>query len=272
MKKVLVISDLQTGSMFSNWPEDFPIKDGGTWRLNYKQMLIRNAWNQFCDKMSEIKPDILVINGDVIEGHQEKNLGITTVTTNLREQASAAAVILSPLVQIVKEVYFVKGTSYHDRETSGPVDAIAKELGAVPFRKGQYTDWVLNLEIDKVIINFVHRISIASGLYRATPPDREGIWSALAGISKVPAADCVVRSHVHFYCHVEHSSKHIIITPGWQYQTDYQIIKSYYRMQPEIGGVLLHVYPENKGKEDDPIYVQKIIIKLPREKTIISQA
>lgn len=272
MKKVLVVSDLQTGSMYANWPEDLPIKDGGYWKRNGKQELIYEAWQELIGHMKIVKPDILVVNGDVIEGHQERNKGIVTVTTNLREQAQAAYDILSPLRQTVKELFVIKGTDYHDRDAAGPVDAIAKELDATPYRKGQYTDWVLNLDIGGVLLNFAHEISVPTGFYRATPLDREGVWSALAGKSKAPDADCIIRSHIHTFCHLEHSTKHIVVTPSWQYQTEYQIRKSYYRMFPEIGAVLIHVYPEKKKEREDPIYVQKIIAKMPREKSIVSKA
>jgi hypothetical protein len=270
MKKILVVSDLQTGSRYSQWPDHLPIKDGGFWHSSPKQQIVKVAWDAFLLKVKEIKPDILVLNGDMIEGAQEKAKGIPVITTDLGEQVEAAIEILKPLRKMVKECFCIKGTSYHDNDQAGPLERIAKELDCTPFRAHQYTDWVLNLDVDGVILNFAHHISVSTGLYRATAPDREGIWSALAGRSKVPDADAVIRSHVHLFCHVEHSHKHIIITPGWQLQTEYQIKKSYYRMFPELGAVLIQVYPDLKKRGLDPIEIKKIICKLPREKTLKS--
>jgi len=268
MKKILVVSDLQVGSRYSNWPEKMPIKDGGYWRLNPGQQMLADAWDKFLKLAIQIKPNILVLNGDMIEGAQEKAKGVPVITSDLGEQAEAAIMLLQPLCKSIKEIYCIKGTSYHDSDQAGPLERIAKELGCIPFRPYQYTAWVLNLDVNGVILNFAHTISVSTGLYRATAPDREGIWSALAGRSKVPDADAVIRSHVHLFCHVEHSSKHMVITPGWQLQTEYLIKKSYYRMYPEIGSVLINVYPDAKIKGEDPIEIKKIIIKLPREKAV----
>lgn len=270
MIKLLVISDLQCGSVYSNWPENYPIKDGAYWKLNDKQKVIKEAWENFTGWARTEKPDILVINGDIIEGHQEKSKGVPTVTTDLGEQIGAALEILQPLIKGIPELYIIRGTAYHDRSNAGPPETIGRELGAVQIRRKQYSDWVINIDVDGVIANFAHTISVATGLYRATPLDREGIWAALSGRHKVPDADVIVRSHVHIYCHVEHSSRHLLITPGWQYQTEYQINKSYYRMQPEIGAVMLRIYPERKKEGEDAIEVQKILVKLPREKATIS--
>jgi len=41
-------------------------------------------------------------------------------------------------------------------------------------------------------------------------------------------------------------------------------------MQPEIGAVMLRIYPERKKEGEDAIEVQKILVKLPREKATIS--
>lgn len=271
MKKVLVVSDLQIGSKYSVWPEEMPIKDGGYWRMSPKQRMLADAWDKFLKLAAQIKPDILILNGDMIEGAQEKAKGIPVITSDLGEQAEAALIILEPLRKTAEECWMIRGTSYHDSDHAGPLEKIAKDLGCVPFRPRQYSDWVLNLDIDGVILNFAHHISVSTGLYRATAPDREGIWSALAGRSKVPDADAVIRSHVHLFCHVEHSSKHMVITPGWQLQSEYLIKKSYYRMYPEIGSVLINVYPDAKRKGEDPIEIKKIICKIPRETAVKSK-
>ena len=271
MKKVLVVSDLQTGSKYSNWPTELPIKDGGHWRLNPKQRIVKAAWDSFVRLANEkIRPDVIVLNGDMIEGCQYKSQAAPVVTPEASEQCEAAKILLGPLLDSCKEAYLVRGTEYHDGLNGQDIERLGKDLDCIPYRKNQYSDWVLNLDIEGVVINFAHHISVSTGIYRATAPDREGIWGALSGKAKTPDADCIVRSHVHTFVHVEHSKKHIIITPGWQLQTEYQIKKSYYRMFPEIGSVLLHLYPELKEKGEDPIEVKKIICKIPREACVIS--
>lgn len=270
MKKILVVSDLHTGSKYSNWPEDLPIKDGGFWELNPQQRYLSEAWNLFVKKAGQLQPDILVMNGDMIDGCQYRSDAMPSITSDFSEQTEAAEILLQPLRNLCKEAYLIRGTEYHDSKNGQAIEALGRHLQVVPFRPRQYSDWVLNLEVEGVVLNFCHHISVMTGFYRATAPDREGIWSALAGKSKVPNADCVVRSHVHIFVHVEHSSKHIVITPCWQMRTDYMIKKSYYRMLPEIGAVLIHVDGIKKAQREDPIDIQKILFPSPPELLIKS--
>jgi hypothetical protein len=270
MKKVLVVSDLHAGSIYANWPEDLPIKGGGYWTLSGQQKHLSMAWEALIDKVEELKPDILVINGDSIDGCNRKSDGIPTVTTDFADQVKAAERLLRPIRDVVGEAYLIRGTEYHDTKNGQAIEMLGAALQVVPFREEQYSDWVLNLEVDGVILNFCHHISVMQGFYRATAPDREGIWSALAGKHKVPDADCVVRSHVHIFVHVEHSEKHIVITPCWEMRTDYMIKKSYYRMLPEIGAILIYVDGDKKRAGEDPIDIQKILFLSPPELLLTS--
>jgi hypothetical protein len=122
----------------------------------------------------------------------------------------------------------------------------------------------LDLEVDGIILNFLHAISVSQGLYRATALDREGVWSAIAGKEgKAPKADVVVRSHVHYFDHLEYPTKHILVTPCWQLQTRYMRKHSAYRMIPDIGAVILELDPDAKRAREDPITVRKILYPLP---------
>jgi hypothetical protein len=271
MKKVLVVSDLHVGSIYANWPEDLPIKGGGYWTLSGQQKHLSMAWEAFTEKVEELKPDILVMNGDMIDGANYRSDGIPAVTTDFADQVKAAERLIRPIRDVVKEAYLIRGTEYHDSKNGQFIEMLGAALQVVPFREEQYSNWILNLNVDGVILNFCHHISVMTGLYRATAPDREGIWSALAGKSKAPDADCVVRSHVHIYCHVEHSKKHILITPCWQMQTDYMIKKSYYRMFPEIGSILIYVDGDKKREGEDPILIQKILFPTPPELLLTSE-
>lgn len=163
-------------------------------------------------------------------------------------------------------------TEYHDSRAGREVEAVARAMGGrayVGAGTGRYSREALDLDVDGVVLNFAHHISASGGLYRATAPDREGVWSALGGKEgKVPRADVVVRSHVHCFTHVEHPSKHVIVTPCWQLQTRFMRRKSYYRMVPDIGAVLLWIDGAAKKKGEDPVVVQKYLYPLPPLKPV----
>ena len=271
MKKILVVSDLHAGSVYSNWPEEVTIGRGITANIGPQQVHLMRMWNEFTRRIKNEKPDILVLNGDMIDGNQYRNSGTSVITTDYAEQAKGAKVLITPIREVCKETYLIRGTEYHDSINGATIELLGQLLDVKLFRPNQYTDWVLNLDVDGVILNFCHQISVSTGLYRATAPDREGIWAALSGKKKTPDADCIVRSHVHIFVHVEHSSKHIVITPCWQMRTDYMIKKSYYRMFPEIGAVIIHVDPSKKRKGFDPITIEKILYPTPPELLIKSK-
>jgi hypothetical protein len=213
--------------------------------------------------------DAVVHNGDVIDGHQHRQKATELCLPMVGDQAEAAAKALWNLKKKLNDCpwYFIQGTEYHETEAARELEAVAKDLGGVSYMglgTGKYSRDCLDLDVDGVVIDFSHHISTGGGIYRASPADREGIWSALAGKEgKAPKADAVVRSHIHYYTHVEHASKHIIITPCWQLQTRFMRKLSRYKMIPDIGAVIITVDADAKRDGLDPIHVNKILYPLP---------
>jgi hypothetical protein len=259
LKRILVVSDLHVGSVYGIWPKGFTLKEGGEWRLNPAQEALLLAWEEMLKKIGKI--DAVVLNGDIIDGMQCRNFGIPNVTTNYADQIEAAVQLLWPLRKKADEMWSIRGTEYHDSRSGVEVERLGKELDCVPYRRNQYSAAVLNLQIEGICLNFVHFISVMTGFYRATAPDREGIWGALSGRGKTPDAKVIVRSHIHYFVHVEHSVKHIVVTPCWQVHTEYQIRKGYYRMFPEIGAVVIEI----QTKDEDPIRIRKYLWATPPE-------
>jgi hypothetical protein len=163
--------------------------------------------------------------------------------------------------------YFTQGTEYHDQKAGREVEILAQNLGGQKYAGdgiGVYSHEVLNLDIEGVLINAAHHISSTTGLYRAVAIDREALWSAIAGKDgKALKADVVVRSHVHYCVHVEHPSKHAIITPCWQVQTRFMRRSSVYRSLPDIGAVVLEIDGKAKRRGEDPVRFFKILYPLP---------
>ncbi len=258
--KILVISDLHVGSIYALWHPDSEIK-GTRWNLNVLQNALWKAWNEMLETINKKRFDAIVVNGDVIDGIQQKSRGIPCITTDISEQAEGAICLLKDLRKLTDHMFLIRGTEYHDSICGEAINEIGRALNCDPFKKGQYSSAVLNLEINGSIINFSHYISVMTGLYRATALDREGVWASISGKTKTPDAKCVVRSHLHYFIHVEHSSRHIVVTPCWQLHTEYEIRKGYYRFFPEIGIVIISV----DNTEQDPISIKKLLWKTPPE-------
>jgi len=265
--RILCVSDLHAGSIFGLLPDDFETSDGVEVKLNPGQRYLLECWKHALGLARELKPDAIIVNGDVIDGLQHAQHGTELKLPLLFDQRGAAIELLKPLSSLAP-MYFVQGTEYHDCKAGASMEAVAEDLHGVRYSgmgTGKFSKEVLDLDIDGVVINVAHGISVATGFYRATPLDREGIWSALAGKDgKMPKADAVIRAHAHNFVHVEHASKHIIQMPCWELQTRYMRKNSVYRMLPDIGFIWLEVRPEDKRNGQDPITVRKQLYPLPK--------
>jgi len=251
--KILVVSDLHVGSVYGLLPPGYRDSRGNTVEQNVGQKYLWRCWMDLARRVARIRPDVVVVNGDLVEGRYGELCLSSPV-----DQAEACLQVLRALGCKRAKWFFIQGTEFHDAEVGREVEVVASQLGTkyVGLGSGVYTREVLDLECDGVVVNFAHGISVGAGLYRAVAIDREALWSALAGkAGSLPKADVVVRSHAHYFVHVEHASKHAVVTPCWQLQTRFMRRRSVYRMVPDIGAVVLVVGPV--------IGVRKILYPLP---------
>jgi len=266
-KKIGVVADLHCGSIFGLLPPGLTTSDDREVKPNIGQRYLWKCWEDAAECIGKL--DALVVNGDETDGRQEAQRGNELCLPMLEDQAEAAVQCLRYLLDKTgnPKLYMTAGTEYHSQKAARETEVVAQRLGAEQYKglgSGRYCKEVLDLNVDGIILNFQHGIGVASGLYRATPPDREGIWSALAGkTGKSPKADCVVRSHAHSYVMVDHPSKSIVVTPCWQLQTRWMRKSSAYRMLPDIGYVLITVDASKKERGYDPCQIDKKIYPLP---------
>lgn len=273
MKKILVTGDLHCGSVYGLLPPSFERQDKKG-RGYYGRTYLWQKWLDMAKATSGA--DVVIVNGDLTDGRQQLQQQTEMNLADTSEQVSACIECLKQL-RPKKDAkwFFIKGSEYHDLRGCPTVEAIANAFHAVqPTPRdnvgvGVYSWDVLDLEVEpNVIINVQHGTGVASGFYRSTPYDREGIFSALAGKEgKMPKADCVVRSHAHIFLHLEHASKHIIAVPAWQLQTTFMRKNSCYRMIPDLGTVVIYADSKEKSAGRDPIRLEKHLYPLPVKDT-----
>lgn len=272
MKRILCLSDIHPGSIYANLPPNFVGSNGQPIQQNVIQKYLWDCWMDMIAWASQKPIDAIFVNGDVVEGKQGKSHASELCLPLMIDQEMACEGILRPLVEATKpkKIFFVKGTFYHDDELGRSVDNIARNLKATQYDGlgvGTYAKEVLDIEIEGVVFDFSHGISVSGGLYRAVAIDREALWSAIAGkTGKAPKADVIVRSHAHYFVHVEHPTKHAVILPAWQAQTSYMRKNSRYRMIPDLGACIFEVDGEAKKRREDPCRLVKRIYDLPPER------
>lgn len=156
------------------------------------------------------RPDILVFNGDAIEGRQAKQGGAELLTNDRNVQSDMAVYCLKKIN--AKNILMSYGTSYHVGDLAEDFEYnIAKELGAKIEGK-------LFFEVEGMMINarhFVSRSIIPHG--RATSLMRDMMWNVLqAAEEEEPRANILIRSHVHYHLWVEQPGKVMFTTPALQ--------------------------------------------------------
>ena len=85
MKDILILSDMHVGSLWGLWPPDFEADDPrGDNRLkfiqNHTQKQLWKHWKTMADK---VKPEIIIFNGDLIDGQQRRSVGREVVASRI---------------------------------------------------------------------------------------------------------------------------------------------------------------------------------------------
>jgi hypothetical protein len=271
MKRGVVVSDTQCGSIYGMLPPFLETSENIVKPQNAAQVYLWDCWEHFSIRSGEFDPDFIVFNGDGIDGGQEAQKGTELSLPMKFDQKRAFVATMQFLMKSCPnaKLYAVQGTEYHEMKGAEALEDAMQVLGAQQYRgagTGIFCKEVLDLDVEGTLFNFAHHISVNSGFYRATAADREGQWSAMTAkdASKgIPKADIVIRSHVHNFIHVEHASKHIIQTPAWQLQTRFMRKHSVYRMLPDIGGIHVSVDPTARERGEDPFKLIKHLYPLP---------
>lgn len=160
------------------------------------------------------KPDILVINGDAVDGPQTKNKGKGQTELNLNAQDQDAANLIA--LWKAKEIFIVSGSEYHTGE-----DEHEENLGNLLRTAGNKVTFVdkLHVRINGWFkIQARHFIPPSKVPYsRTTASAREAVSEILnAYASGGRAANLLIFSHVHYYTVVKDDITAAITLPCWQ--------------------------------------------------------
>lgn len=160
-------------------------------------------------------PDILISNGDLIDGRQHKQGGAELITADRNVQCEMALNCIFPWH--AKRILMTYGTTYHVGDQAEDFEyQICNMLKAKHYKariEGKLFIKVEGLTIDAR--HFVGRSVIPYG--KAAPLMRDMMWNILKSAEEEePRADILIRSHVHYYLYIEENGKVMITTPALQ--------------------------------------------------------
>lgn len=194
MKKVLAIGDLHCGAIIGLTPPSWFISEKRDHRIAALQ---REMWDNYKSALRAIGDvDILIVNGDAVDGHGKKSGGSELLTTDMLSQVDIAYECLSHIKY--KKAYFTHGTGYHASNDGGEdfERVLASKCNAEVYDE-------LRLDVDGVIFDIRHHIgssSMPSGRFTSIAKTR--MWDALdAERNDRESANIYLRSHVHYYAH-----------------------------------------------------------------------
>lgn len=212
-KRVVIIADLHCGHIVGLTHPDFnPAYPRNSEKYALTKLRHR-LWKQYASTIDELKPiDVLLVNGDVVDGKGKKSGGTELLTSSRDEQCDmAAAAIGYAEAELVEMSY---GTPYHVGMSEDWENVVAahKKVQAI-----KISDHAC-LSVNGCIIDYRHFVSssiIPHGRFTAVA--RERLWNVLkAERAECPKADIIVRSHVHYYGGCFNYNWEAITTPALQ--------------------------------------------------------
>jgi hypothetical protein len=211
MKKLVFISDLHCGNRTGLTPPK--------WQRNNREGFYAKIghfsealWGFYTQAIDAEKPiDILICNGDAIDGKGFKSGGTELIESDRNDQIKMAQECIE--YAGAKKVGIVNGTPYH----TGSDDDFEAMLATL--LKADYANH-MHIEVEGVKFDIKHKTPssvIPHGRY--TGPRREAVWNAIwAERGLMEHADYIIRSHVHYYGLSEDATCTVITTPaleGW---------------------------------------------------------
>jgi len=215
MKRVVVISDMHCGHRLGLTPPTAHRDVNG--RIRKLQDAL---WDWYSDQAAGLgKVDLLVVNGDAIDGNAKRNGGVELFTTDRHLQADAAVACVEEFN--ATRVVVISGTPYHSGDCEEFERHLATRLGAEFAGRRE-------VRVEGVVFNFRHHIG-SSALHhgRATAVLRSQLNDILdKSVGRGgQIADVIVRSHAHYYVHVENGVGHAFVTPALQINSNYGVTR-----------------------------------------------
>lgn len=195
-KRVVVISDLHCGHAVGLTPVSWHstlAKSAPTF-LKELEHTRQKLWQFYFDTIKKLQPiDVLLVNGDAIDGSGTRSGGVELITSDRHQQADMAAENIK--LAKAKKVIMTFGTDYHTGEQEDFEMDIARDVKA---EKISAHEWI---DVNGLVFDMKHHIGSSSIPHgRHTQVSKERLWNILwADHGENPKANIIIRSHVHYH-------------------------------------------------------------------------
>ena len=194
--RMVILSDLHCGHIAGLTPRPWWMSDERCAETNLPSHMgqtQRKLWGLYCSSLNDIKPvDVLVVNGDCIDGKGLRSGGTEQITSDREEQCRMAIQAIARVN--ADKVVMTYGTGYHTGMGEDWENSVAEESKNADIGSHQ---WV---EVAGKVFDFKHHVGSSAVPYgRLTAVMRSALWGKLwAERGEQPKSDVTVRSHVHY--------------------------------------------------------------------------
>jgi len=209
LRRVVVVSDLHCGHIVGLTHPDFD-GDRRDAELHKLYAARREYWNFYIREMAALRPvDILVVNGDAIDGKGERSGGTELITADRNEQVDMAVAAIEATGK--PDIYMVAGTPYHVGVSEDWERQIVQRVKALKFG---IHDWI---NVNGLTLDYRHFVSGSQIPYgRHTAVARERLWNVMWAEDAYPHSDVIIRSHVHYFSYAGGVNWLGVTTPALQ--------------------------------------------------------
>lgn len=235
--RIRVVGDLHVGSEYGLWPPGVRYR-GRAYPQNVGQRWLWRHWLRGWRDLP--RPDVVVLNGDLIEGPQPRAGGSGTMSTDLDLQQEALLQALGPIVELNPRprLYVVEGTAYHEPVRLVPV---ARLVGASTHH-GQLVSADVRLRVYRWRILIGHHPDAGQVMYRGTALERQIVWSLLRSAAEYEHRyDAIVVGHLHTLAYLRVYRTLAVSCPAWCVQDHRSRMRRRHTWMPDVGWVDLLV-------------------------------
>jgi hypothetical protein len=195
-KRLVVISDLHCGHVAGLTPPEFDRwAPEGLADLESQYLNRRYIWDWFEKQVKSLgKVDVLIANGDMLDGKGPASGGTEQLYMSYEQQADMAAAVIGRFAGS-PSVNMSFGTGYHTGKEEDWESVLARQIGAEKIGDED------NIEINGLVLNYKHHLGTSQVPYgRATAVLRDKFWKDIWALrGEYPKVDVVIRSHVHYH-------------------------------------------------------------------------
>lgn len=231
-QRVLVLSDTHVGSNVALAPEELILESNNRILANEIQLALLQEFYNMVDEVGTV--DLLVLNGDLVEGTNYYGEGAGCLTTSMSEQAKTAIELLSDIR--CRKVVGCRGTAYHGKKNPNMDHQVIEGLGGVCMDE-------VSLTIEGLRFYANHRTPVRMVRFETRPQSvAQDILLGELNSMDFGHYDIICKAHVHYYIGLDMGKSLGIVCPCFKGRDEFaKGAANPFAFNPSIGYVMFDI-------------------------------